>query len=886
MLQKFDYTFSNDDMVKFAQDVYGIHASIRSLAGEYDHNFHLKVDDRAEYVLKIMHPDRTRDEIEFQIAMLDHLAETAPELPLPRVRPTSGGEQVTVMDRGGSRTTPTESNDSHLVWVLTYNPDPVLADVYPHSRDILTSLGAFLGRMDRALADFSHPAAERPLKWNLAQPEWIMGYIQHIEDPARCKLVESIMVRFEDDVKPAFSDLRHSVIHNDANDHNILVSQPHTYPRQVTGLIDFGDAVYAPTICNLAIACAYAVLDKASPLEFASAVIAAYHAEFRLTEDEIALIFPLICTRLAVSVTNSAYRKKQDPDDPYIIVSEAPAWAALEQLTQINPDFAHYTFRATCDLSPVPHTEAINQWLRENQADFAPLVDRLESSCVLDLSVGSLMLGANPAALERESLERTIADEMNHTGAQVAIGQYNEARLIYTSPAFITGDHPTAETRTIHLGLDIFAPPGTPVYAPLAGKVHCLANNTARLDYGPLIILEHRAGEHTFYTLYGHLSAESLDKLQPGQAVNAGERIATIGAPPTNGDWPPHLHFQIITDLLGLDHDFPGVALASQREVWLSLSPDPALITGNLSVRAIRESPLQQTYDETLAARRDRIGGSLSLSYRQPLKIVRGWMQYLYDDTGRAYLDMYNNVPHVGHSHPDVVRAAQQQIGLLTTNTRYLHDNITEYARRLTALMPDPLSVCFFVNSGSEANELALRLAYTHTGARNTIVLDAAYHGHTNTLIDISPYKFNGPGGKGAKAWVHVAPIPDDYRGAYRRDDPDRGGKYAGHVAEIITEIQAKGEAVGAFIAETLPSVGGQITPPPGYLRTAYEHVRAAGGICIADEVQVAFGRLGDYYWGFEMQDATPDIVVLGKPHRQWTPPERGHHHAGNCPII
>src|SRR5947207_4020249 len=219
-------------------------------------------------------------------------------------------------------------------------------------------------------------------------------------------------------------------------------------------------------------------------------------------------------------------------------------------------------------------------------------------------------------------------------------------------------------------------------------------------------------------------------------------------------------------------------------------------------------------------------------------------MQYLYDNTGRAYLDVYNNVPLVGHSHPRVVQAAQAQLGLLNTNTRYLHDNVNRYAERLTRLLPKPLEVCFIVNSGSEANELALRLARAHTRSEDVIVLEHAYHGHTNTLIDISPYKFGGPGGAGKKNWVHVAPLADDYRGIYRRGEADLGAKYAAHVGKLCGELQKRGNRP-TFIAETLPSVGGQIVFPEEYLEETYRHVRAAEGVCIADEVQVGFGRLG-----------------------------------------
>jgi 4-aminobutyrate aminotransferase-like enzyme/Ser/Thr protein kinase RdoA (MazF antagonist) len=265
-----------------------------------------------------------------------------------------------------------------------------------------------------------------------------------------------------------------------------------------------------------------------------------------------------------------------------------------------------------------------------------------------------------------------------------------------------------------------------------------------------------------------------------------------------------------------------------------------------------------RTPAETLAARRRVIGGNVSVAYREPLKIVRGWMQYLYDERGRRYLDAYNNVPHVGHSHPRVVKAATEQMLLLNTNTRYLHDALAAFADRLVSTLPPPLRICYFVNSGSEANELALRLARAHTRRRNVIVLDAAYHGNTTTLVDISPYKFNGPGGEGALPWVHVLPLPDTYRGKYRGDDPRAGEKYA-EFARYVTNP-------GAFIAESAPSVGGQIVLPDRYLASVYAIVRGAGGVCIADEVQTAYGRTGTHFYAFEAQRVVPDIVVLGKP--------------------
>jgi len=294
----------------------------------------------------------------------------------------------------------------------------------------------------------------------------------------------------------------------------------------------------------------------------------------------------------------------------------------------------------------------------------------------------------------------------------------------------------------------------------------------------------------------------------------------------------------------------------SQGPIAVTLPKLAALDPG--AVEAAFRAARGRTPEETLAARRRVIGPNLTVSYARPLKIVRGWMQYLYDHAGRQYLDAYNNVPHVGHSHPRIVRAAAEQMLVLNTNTRYLHDKLAMFAERLVATLPPPLRVCFFVNSGSEANELALRLARAHTRRRDVVVLDGGYHGNTTTLIDISPYKFNGPGGDGAPPWVHVLPLPDTYRGKYRRDDPQAGEKFA----EFARQVRNP----GAFIAESAPSVAGQIVLPDRYLASVYAIVRGAGGVCIADEVQTAYGRMGTHFYAFEAQRVVPDIVVLGKP--------------------
>ena len=270
--------------------------------------------------------------------------------------------------------------------------------------------------------------------------------------------------------------------------------------------------------------------------------------------------------------------------------------------------------------------------------------------------------------------------------------------------------------------------------------------------------------------------------------------------------------------------------------------------------------------DALLARRRRLLGPSLALSYREPLHIVRGEGAYLFDAEGRAYLDCVNNVAHVGHAHPRVVEAGIAQMRALNTNTRYLHEHVVAYAERLLALLPTHLDTVFFTNSGSESNELALRLARAATGRPDVACVDVAYHGNTQRLIEISPYKFNGPGGAGRRDDVQVVPLPDPYRGAHRGAGAEVGAAYLGEARAVLDERATAGHAAGAVIAESVPSVAGQIVPPPGWLAGLLDAGRSVGAVPIADEVQVGFGRVGDDMWAFGAQGARPDIVTLGKP--------------------
>src|SRR5450432_3716281 len=282
---------SVEEAARLARELYSIDAAAKSLPGEYDDNFHLIVSDGREFVLKVMHPARERSFIDLQCRALQHLAVRAAGILLPRVIANRGGELYSEITGGdGAR---------RLVWMLTFVPGTILADVRPHSDELLKSIGRLLGAMDSAMQDFEHPAARRELKWDLSAAGWILNHVQEIPDPSRRALVEQFLALYDSEIVPAFPYLRRSVIYGDANDHNVLVGVPWPLPRRALSVIDFGDMHDGLTVSEVAIAAAYAMLGKEDVLRAASTVVAGYHERFSLENREIAALYTLIGMRLA-----------------------------------------------------------------------------------------------------------------------------------------------------------------------------------------------------------------------------------------------------------------------------------------------------------------------------------------------------------------------------------------------------------------------------------------------------------------------------------------------------------------------------------------------------------------------------------------------------------
>ena len=358
----------------------------------------------------------------------------------------------------------------------------------------------------------------------------------------------------------------------------------------------------------------------------------------------------------------------------------------------------------------------------------------------------STLLQSNPS---NTKLNKLVEKFLNNG---VGVGLYKEKRKVYKSNHYISSLN-SAERRDIHLGIDIFVDQNTIVRAPLNGKVKILHNNDFKYDYGPTVILEHKINNYKFFTLYGHLSEKCLKKLKKvGQSIKKGDWIGEIGDYKVNGNWPPHLHFQIMTTLLNEVDNFPGVGEEYLIKIWEQISPDPNIILKIPETFFTNKSQIKNV----LSKRKKNIGLNLSISYQEPLHMLEAKDQFFYDENGRKYLDCVNNISHVGHSNEYVHNAMVSQNLKMNTNTRYLYKIINEYSDRLLKTFPKKLNKIFFVCTGSEANDLALRIAKTYTKATDVLVMDNAYHGHTNSLIDISPYKFKSNGGEGKKNYVQV----------------------------------------------------------------------------------------------------------------------------------
>ena len=808
------------------------------LNSERDLNFLVKFGAKKKYVVKISNPKESLKQLEYQDLLIQHLRSNKQ---LKEIYPKILHKKILFYEDNKNRVC--------AVRLLTY----INGNMYAKSKintSIEKSLGKLLAIQSKQLNSFMHSQAMRIFEWDPSNIMWVKKFLSLFSGFKKDVIIESIQ-QHELFVQKNKKNLKHSVTHGDPNDYNIVVKN-----EKIVGLIDFGDSIYAPSINDLAIALSYSLTQSQNLFDTLNNIVGSYNKICPINDDEIYSLFSLIKSRLVITLVMAAKQRKKYPDNRYLSISEKNAWLLIFKLNKIDPYFFITVIRSICNKEPIGNFSQRLDLLKNQK--FGNIFDfdlNDVNKKIVNFDKNSILLKSNPSNFRLNNLVKKFLKN------DIGIGLYKEKRKVYKSNHYISSLNPS-KRRDIHLGIDIFIDETTPIRAPLNGKVVILHNNDFKYDYGPTVILEHKISTYKFYTLYGHLSKKCLKKLKVGQSINKGDWIGEIGGYNVNGNWPPHLHFQIMTSLLSEVDNFPGVGEEYLLKIWEQISPDPNIILKIPKTFFTNKSKILNV----LSKRKKNIGLNLSISYEKPLHMLEAKDQFFYDENGRKYLDCVNNISHVGHSNSYVHEALVNQNLKLNTNTRYLYDIINEYSERILKTFPKKLNRIFFVCTGSEANDLALRITNNYTKANHILVMDNAYHGHTNSLINISPYKFNSKGGEGKKDNIHILRMPDEIRGKWTTKNSKWINNYTNEALEFINEMFLKKYSLSSFFFESILGCGGQVVLPRGYLKNIVKLVRKNNGLCIADEVQTGFGRVGNYFWAFEEHGIVPDIVTLGKP--------------------
>ncbi|RVA19488.1 hypothetical protein EN935_34640, partial [Mesorhizobium sp. M7D.F.Ca.US.004.03.1.1] len=564
--------FSQSEAIDIAARHFGIAGSVTPLDSERDQNFKLTAPDRSLWILKIVNASEPLGESEFQTALFEHLERNSPDLAVPRLRTTVRGISLAHATGAGG--------EDHAVRLVSWLAGRPLAES-PSTPALLESLGGALGRLDRALQGFIHPGALRTFDWDIRRAGAARQRLHHIDDDQDRLLLERFLDHFDAAIAPRLPALRAQVIHNDANDWNVLVDPER--PERVAGLIDFGDALHSVLIAEVAVACAYAILDAEDPIAAAARLAAGFHAEYPLREEELDLLFDLIVMRLVTSVTLSAARKERTTDNPYLSISEAPAWRLLRRLGAMNRRFATAILRHACGFEAAPGARAVTSWIAANRAQLVPILDRHPATlakALVPYGDPQNPMTVTSAAQQPDKASAWWDAYCAEHGIALGIGPWGEARTVYTSDIFHSRFVEGAR-RANHLGLDLFMPAGTRLYTPLAAIVRSVEIEEDPLGYGCLVALEHAPpGCPPFITLWGHMAHEAGRRLKVGEHLQAGALVGEMGSATENGGWAPHLHFQISTDTSLAAGDILGVGEERYLPVWQELFPDAADLAG------------------------------------------------------------------------------------------------------------------------------------------------------------------------------------------------------------------------------------------------------------------------------------------------------------------
>ncbi|WP_397450948.1 aminotransferase [Pseudomonas sp. NA-150] len=783
---------------------YGLSGALKELGSQQDRNY-LVDSDAGRFVLKICHGDYSPLELQAQHAALAHLGAVS-GLRVPRVLKARNGEELLSLEVEGRAV---------QVRVLEFIDGQSLAHLSHLSRNVVVGLGELCAQVDQALAGFQHAGLERTLQWD---PRHADALIKHllpvIKNAEERAFLGHAAEQAQRRLRPLVAKLPVQAIHLDITEYNVVWQRDVQRQWQLQGLIDFGDLVTTWRVADLSVTCA-ALLHHAEgdPLYIVPA-IQAYHAINPLQREELQALWPLIVARAAILVLSSEQQASVEPGNTYIQANLQSEWGIFDLATSLPLELME---EAILHCVGMAGTE-------NNVCVFDPLLPSLSGQTFTPVDLGVLSQHFDAGNWEQSGIDERLLTEVG-VKEGLAATRYGEYRLSRTQP-----DSPK-EPDTCALHVELHLPSGTAVHAPFAG--------TLRLTADAALCL---VGEHMSLRLWG--VASSLDS---GSTVSAGQALGESRG-------------SVMVQLCRVAEISPPLfCTPSWAAAWKALCPSPTALLGFDC-----DAPALEDAAKLLARRDASFARSQKHYYQAPPQIERGWRNHLIDMQGRSYLDMLNNVAVLGHGHPRMAQEAGKQWSLLNTNSRFHYAAIAEFSERLLELAPDSMDRVFLVNSGTEANDLAIRLAWAYSGGRDMLSVLEAYHGWSVATDAISTSIADNPQALSTRPdWVHPVTAPNMYRGEYRGADsaPD----YVRSVEHNLARLAEQKRQVAGFICEPVYGNAGGISLPPGYLKDVYARVRAQGGVCIADEVQVGYGRLGHYFWGFEEQGVVPDIITMAK---------------------
>ncbi|WP_085639428.1 MULTISPECIES: aminotransferase [unclassified Pseudomonas] len=795
---------SAEQALHLLKEHYGLSGALHPLGSQQDLNF--RVDsERGRFVLKVCRGDYSLVELQAQHAGLKYLAEHC-AVPVPRVIAARNGEDLLTLTVGG---------ESVHVRLLDYIEGQSLTALDHLGHEVVAGFGRLCGEMDLALAGFDHPGLERTLQWDARHAEALTEHLLPvIADDRQRALIADAAAQAQHRLRPLLARLPVQAIHMDITDDNVVWQRDAGRHWQLQGVIDFGDLVRTWRITDLSVTCA-ALLHHAEGDPFVILpAVQAYHAVNPLLPEELQALWPLIVARAAVLVLSGEQQVSIDPGNAYSRNNLAHEWEIFRVATSVP--FA---------LMEAAILTAVGQTLPALGSEgFAPLLPGLVGREFALIDLGVLSPHFEAGNWEQAGIDQRLLDEAAAVHG-LAASRYGQYRLSRTRPD--SADEP--DTFPLHVELRV--PEGSALEAPFAGVLHLAADGSLRLD-----------GVQSSVRLWGVTTS-----LHSGAALVKGQVLGTAGGA---------LTVQLLRDA---QLEAPLFCTPSRAPAWQALCPSPASLLG---LACDAEPELD---GKTLLQRRDAsFARTQKHYYVDPPRIERGWRNHLIDMQGRSYLDMLNNVAVLGHGHPRMAEAARRQWSLLNTNSRFNYAAVAEFSERLLKLAPEGMDRVFLVNSGSEANDLAIRLAWAYSGGRDLISVLEAYHGWTVGADSVSTSVADNPRALESRPdWVHPVTAPNTYRGEFR--GPDSAPDYVRSVEHQLARLDEQKRQLAGFICEPVYGNAGGISLPPGYLKTVYGLVRARGGVCIADEVQVGYGRMGHFFWGFEEQGVVPDIITMAK---------------------